>query len=206
MRIGMVGVGYVGLVSGACFSEFGVDVVCMDKDRTRIDGLRRGEIPIYEPGLRDLIENNLRAGRLRRRCSMGGRRSLRLRAATIGGRGCAAGRSLLATCGGCWRSDGWGGFGYGRLSRRALWRCWRAAGGVWRRGGMLDAGGAIDTGRCWGAECWGAMLWAAGLSVRGGADRTSDRSWADPFCRLLLLLLLLATRRLLLRRRVASGG
>ena len=65
MRIGMVGVGYVGLVSGACFSEFGVDVVCMDKDRTRIDGLRRGEIPIYEPGLRDLIENNLRAGRLR---------------------------------------------------------------------------------------------------------------------------------------------
>jgi len=60
----MVGVGYVGLVSGACFSEFGVDVVCVDKDEDKIAALRRGEMPIYEPGLDDLVEKNVNAGRL----------------------------------------------------------------------------------------------------------------------------------------------
>ena len=64
MRIGMVGAGYVGLVSGACFSEFGVEVVCMDRDSTRIQRLRDGEIPIYEPGLSTLVESNVGAGRL----------------------------------------------------------------------------------------------------------------------------------------------
>ena len=64
MRIGMVGVGYVGLVSGACFSEFGVDVVCVDTDEERIAALRAGEIPIFEPGLDALVESNVAAGRL----------------------------------------------------------------------------------------------------------------------------------------------
>ena len=64
MRIAMIGTGYVGLVSGACFSEFGTEVVCVDKDREKIDALRRGEIPIYEPGLHRLVEANAGAGRL----------------------------------------------------------------------------------------------------------------------------------------------
>ena len=54
MRIAMIGTGYVGLVSGACFSEFGIDVVCVDKITEKIDALNNGEIPIYEPGLDDL--------------------------------------------------------------------------------------------------------------------------------------------------------
>jgi UDPglucose 6-dehydrogenase len=64
MRIAMVGSGYVGLVSGACFADFGHDVVCVDKDAARIDALNHLEIPIYEPGLRELIEANVRARRL----------------------------------------------------------------------------------------------------------------------------------------------
>jgi UDPglucose 6-dehydrogenase len=60
----MVGVGYVGLVSGACFSEFGVDVVCVDTDEERIAALRAGEIPIFEPGLDALVDSNVAAGRL----------------------------------------------------------------------------------------------------------------------------------------------
>ncbi len=64
MRIAMIGTGYVGLVSGACFSEFGVDVTCVDKDTDKIDRLRRGEIPIYEPGLEDYVARNVEAGRL----------------------------------------------------------------------------------------------------------------------------------------------
>jgi len=64
MRIAMVGTGYVGLVSGACFSEFGIEVVCVDKDEAKIARLRRGEIPIFEPGLAALIVNNARDGRL----------------------------------------------------------------------------------------------------------------------------------------------
>ncbi len=64
MRIAMVGTGYVGLVSGACFSEFGVNVACVDKDAQRIQRVQQGEMPIYEPGLEDLVARNLRAGRL----------------------------------------------------------------------------------------------------------------------------------------------
>ncbi|MEO5337939.1 MAG: UDP-glucose/GDP-mannose dehydrogenase family protein [Magnetospirillum sp. WYHS-4] len=64
MRIAMIGSGYVGLVSGACFSEFGVNVVCVDKDEAKIAALKKGRIPIYEPGLDDLVESNVRAKRL----------------------------------------------------------------------------------------------------------------------------------------------
>ena len=64
MNVVMIGAGYVGLVSGACFAEFGANVVCVDKDERRIDALREGKIPIYEPGLDDLVERNVKAGRL----------------------------------------------------------------------------------------------------------------------------------------------
>jgi UDPglucose 6-dehydrogenase len=64
MRLAMIGTGYVGLVSGACFSEFGVDVVCVDKDADKIARLQAGEVPIYEPGLPELLASNAKAGRL----------------------------------------------------------------------------------------------------------------------------------------------
>src|SRR5215218_10381838 len=64
MQIAMIGTGYVGLVSGACFSEFGVSVTCVDKDADKIARLVAGEIPIYEPGLDQLVASNVAAGRL----------------------------------------------------------------------------------------------------------------------------------------------
>ncbi|WP_412065356.1 UDP-glucose dehydrogenase family protein [Rhizobium sp. SYY.PMSO] len=64
MRITMIGSGYVGLVSGVCFADFGHDVICVDKDAGKIEALRRGEIPIFEPGLEQLVADNVRAGRL----------------------------------------------------------------------------------------------------------------------------------------------
>jgi len=64
MRIAMIGTGYVGLVSGACFADFGHDVVCVDKDAAKIAALKRGETPIYEPGLSDLLAANVAAKRL----------------------------------------------------------------------------------------------------------------------------------------------
>ena len=64
MRIAMIGSGYVGLVSGACLSEFGFDVACIDKDKDKVAALQKGDIPIFEPGLADLVQANTQAGRL----------------------------------------------------------------------------------------------------------------------------------------------
>jgi len=64
MKIAMIGTGYVGLVSGVCLSDFGHEVVCVDKDPTKIDRLNRGEIPIFEPGLDQLLARNVEGGRL----------------------------------------------------------------------------------------------------------------------------------------------
>jgi UDPglucose 6-dehydrogenase len=64
MRVAMIGTGYVGLVSGACFADFGHEVICVDKDTGKIAALEKGEVPIYEPGLNELVAANRRAGRL----------------------------------------------------------------------------------------------------------------------------------------------
>ena len=65
MRIVMIGTGYVGLVSGVCLSDFGHEVVCVDKNAEKIEMLRRGEVPIYEPGLELVLARNVAAGRVR---------------------------------------------------------------------------------------------------------------------------------------------
>src|SRR4051812_14304395 len=65
MRITVVGTGYVGLVAGACFADTGNSVTCVDKDKSKIDGLHKGIIPIHEPGLESLVERGLKSQRLR---------------------------------------------------------------------------------------------------------------------------------------------
>ena len=65
MRVAMIGSGYVGLVSGACFADFGHEVTCVDKDQAKIDALNGGQVPIYEPGLTELVAANAKAGRLK---------------------------------------------------------------------------------------------------------------------------------------------
>lgn len=65
MKIATIGTGYVGLVSGVCFSDFGHEVVCVDKAVDKIKALQRGDVPIYEPGLDAVMARNVAAGRLR---------------------------------------------------------------------------------------------------------------------------------------------
>ncbi|MFL5404833.1 MAG: 2-dehydropantoate 2-reductase N-terminal domain-containing protein, partial [Myxococcales bacterium] len=65
MRIAVVGTGYVGLVAGVCFADSGHDVVCVDVDEAKISALQRGESPIYEPGLDELLKKNVAAERIR---------------------------------------------------------------------------------------------------------------------------------------------
>src|SRR5688572_7857036 len=72
MNVAIVGTGYVGLVTGTCLADFGHSVVCVDNSSARIETLRKGEIPFYEPGLAELVARNAAAGRLRFSGDLGG--------------------------------------------------------------------------------------------------------------------------------------
>jgi len=72
MNICIVGTGYVGLVTGVCFAEFGLDVVCVDKDEAKIGALQDGRIPLYEPGLEEMLRKNMKEGRIRFTTELGG--------------------------------------------------------------------------------------------------------------------------------------
>ena len=64
MNICVIGTGYVGLVTGTCLAEFGMNLTCVDKDETKIQLLSKGKVPIYEPGLEDLLKKNIKEGRI----------------------------------------------------------------------------------------------------------------------------------------------
>ncbi|MEO6152260.1 MAG: UDP-glucose/GDP-mannose dehydrogenase family protein [Croceibacterium sp.] len=111
MRIVMIGTGYVGLVSGACFSDFGHHVTCVDKDAGKVEALRAGKIPIFEPGLDELVERNASAGRLEFTLDL---------AEALGGGGSGAGAVFIAVGTPSRRGDGHADLSYVYAAAREM--------------------------------------------------------------------------------------